>query len=312
MTMLKYNEETVINYINGEDIEKFSLEELENDSFFMYSVIKRSKDVRLYDNASDEVKKSFAFVYSLVEIYKNNIDFIIKIVDYYFENNKDFDFKKIELLVILNKIIKDERKEKYVNLLEEMYEEANCYIENHIDNKNDFNLGFKYINYPHSKEFFATKFVEEILFNNDILKEFSKENKKDLSGFMIEYINKFDSSLADYLKINIKILDRLKTKFEYYIRKLEFEQKESIIRKFNIIWQEGNKLYNSSLESLGYCFIEYYDSVLYNNNLLDLYKRYVAEETEELEIDFLDEECLNDFDKSFYKYLDEKTKQLFC
>ena len=47
--MKKYNIETVYNYINGEDITDFTLEELESNTNFMIDVINVSNDKNFYN-----------------------------------------------------------------------------------------------------------------------------------------------------------------------------------------------------------------------------------------------------------------------
>ena len=42
--MLKYSASTVEDYIEGNDIEDFDIDELENDRSFMLDVIKKTKD----------------------------------------------------------------------------------------------------------------------------------------------------------------------------------------------------------------------------------------------------------------------------
>ena len=59
---LKYSQELITKYINGEDIEKYSLEELENDRIFMIKVIEYSNDLNMYNLCSDNLKKDYNFV----------------------------------------------------------------------------------------------------------------------------------------------------------------------------------------------------------------------------------------------------------
>lgn len=59
-------------YINGEDLKDISMDELENDPNFMLSVINVSKDIKMYNFCSDEVKCNYDFVKKLIMLNENN------------------------------------------------------------------------------------------------------------------------------------------------------------------------------------------------------------------------------------------------
>ena len=54
--MKKYSRDLVEKYINGEDIEDYSLDELENDKNFMMLVISQTTDRKMYNYCSESVK----------------------------------------------------------------------------------------------------------------------------------------------------------------------------------------------------------------------------------------------------------------
>ena len=60
--MLKYSASTVEDYIEGNDIEDFDIDELENDRSFMLDVIKKTKDKNFYNLCSDDLKHDYEFV----------------------------------------------------------------------------------------------------------------------------------------------------------------------------------------------------------------------------------------------------------
>ena len=60
--MKKYSRDLVEKYINGEDIEDYSLDELENDKNFMMLVISQTTDRKMYNYCSESVKSDYEFV----------------------------------------------------------------------------------------------------------------------------------------------------------------------------------------------------------------------------------------------------------
>ena len=57
--MLKYSASIVEDYIEGNDIEDFDIDELENDRSFMLDVIKKTKDKNFYNLCSDDLKHDY-------------------------------------------------------------------------------------------------------------------------------------------------------------------------------------------------------------------------------------------------------------
>ena len=68
--MLKYSASTVEDYIEGNDIEDFDIDELENDRSFMLDVIKKTKDKNFYNlcsvspHSSDNVSPNWQIWYN--------------------------------------------------------------------------------------------------------------------------------------------------------------------------------------------------------------------------------------------------------
>lgn len=116
---MNYNIFTVKKYINGLDTSPYKLEELEDNPAFMILAIGLSNDKYLYNLCSNSVKINKTFVKFLIYKYQDDIDFLVKVVDYYLNNSKEFIFK-IELLKKMCEITKDKDIEmylKYYNIL---------------------------------------------------------------------------------------------------------------------------------------------------------------------------------------------------
>ena len=114
--MKEYNIELILKYINGEDVEG-----AEDDYKFMISVIKYTKDKNMYELCSDNVKSTYEFVWFMIEEFKCDIEFLIDVVDYYLDNERE-EVKRIEILIIMCDTFKDSNYIKeYSSLLANIY-----------------------------------------------------------------------------------------------------------------------------------------------------------------------------------------------
>ena len=79
----EYNLKLIKDYVEGNDLEDYNIDELENDYEFMISVIKYTNDKNIYNLCSDEVKNNYEFVKFIINYFKNDIEFIDKISEQY-------------------------------------------------------------------------------------------------------------------------------------------------------------------------------------------------------------------------------------
>ena len=98
--MNKYDNKIVNDYINGNDIDDFNIDDLENDSMFMKKVIVASNDRNFYRLCSDRVKKDYNFIKFVIYKFKEDIEFISKVADEFLDCNDDLLFRN-ELLIIM-------------------------------------------------------------------------------------------------------------------------------------------------------------------------------------------------------------------
>ena len=89
--MKKYNIETVYNYINGEDITDFTLEELESNTNFMIDVINVSNDKNFYNFTEDNVKTDYRFVKFIINKFKEDENLITVVSDTYIEKDSSIN-----------------------------------------------------------------------------------------------------------------------------------------------------------------------------------------------------------------------------
>ena len=83
--MGKYSDEIVTAYVNGDFIEGFSIDELENDLEFMLKVFDLTKDKKMYNLCSESIKTNKEFVRYIVMSFSDDIEFITKVVKNYFD-----------------------------------------------------------------------------------------------------------------------------------------------------------------------------------------------------------------------------------
>lgn len=86
---LVYDLKLVYDYIWGNDIEGYSIDELENNPDFMLLVLEKSKDKRMYDLCSESVKSNYLFVKGVIDLFTDDLDFLSGVVNNYFDTLTD-------------------------------------------------------------------------------------------------------------------------------------------------------------------------------------------------------------------------------
>lgn len=240
MYIIHYDKKLVSDYIMGNDITDFTLEELEDNADFMREVIVKTDDPKMYYLCSDRLKFDLQFLQFVIERFIDSETIINNIVLEYFKNACD-EIKRRELEIILGELSLKYKKsiylKKYRNLI------ANTYIGEMNDfksiisrvNSNQrrmyFGIGFffvldKYGSSKIIKDFYAKNIMEDILVNFDIERDLhSKFNDSyevsnyGINTYILEKVNNYDIHLGNYLSANIHLMDEaLKVIFVYLNR----------------------------------------------------------------------------------------------
>ena len=251
--MKKYNIETVYNYINGEDITDFTLEELESNTNFN-------------NFAEDSVKTDYRFVKFIINKFKEDENLITVAADTYIEN-QDNEQNYIELLIIMCNLIKDKNSKnykKYKFLLEVNHKSKRLQIEVgklKIDKEASDNLGMGFLIiygvFNSSQiilDYYAKAIIEDIFEEYDIVLEdylhqrfntFEKIEKIGTKKYILDFIAVYDEMLSSYLSSHIylledisKQLNKIKNNWNKYIETKERKKYNEIINsneKFLII-----------------------------------------------------------------------------
>ena len=110
-----YSIKTVEAYIKGEDIEKYTIEELENDPTFMRMIVLATNDKNIYNLCSEKVKLDYEFVKMMIKRFKNDLNFVCQVANYYLENSDNKEHT-LELLIIMRGLTtnKEEQEEQFL------------------------------------------------------------------------------------------------------------------------------------------------------------------------------------------------------
>ena len=249
--MKKYDKEIINSYINGTDIEGYSIDELENDKNF-------------YNLCSDNIKKDYDFVKFIINKFKTDIDFICKVADYFLANVED-ELMRTELTIIMAGLTEKRKEEKYYEYKitsdaiftakRVKIEMAKIKLKDEYAS-NEIGMGFLLIfdSYNSSKivlDFFAKKFIESIFEEYDIdlenmlHQQFNSSeqiNKMGINNYMLNFIGAYDSMLASYLSINIELMKDFSNKIREVQTNWDKYNNVNEQKKYNLIFNKDEGL----------------------------------------------------------------------
>jgi len=238
--MKKYSKKVIYDYVMGNDIDNFDIDELENDYDFMLEVIKLSNDKKMYNLCSEEIKHEFKFVRGLIEHFKSDIDFIIQVANEFIQNSSD-ELSNMEMNILVSKCYKDDRDERFIPFLLEMevfYSKKRAEYQIIVNQekeqewKNNWAMGFwiattEYQNRPIIKEFIAKKMLEEIFDEekNGNLESHLHDRYKNVQtvlnigakDYILSYVMGYDGCLSGYLTAHPDLIKSMITKINKII-----------------------------------------------------------------------------------------------
>lgn len=309
-------------YIEGKEIDQIS--KIEDNKEFMIQVINTSNDFKMYNLCSNKLKNDYEFVKYLITKYQENTKFICKVADTYLLNSED-NINKLELTIIMNNIVENKEKQKYLEKLEnefrkELYEIQYLKLKNKQIEK-EIELGFALIEskYKTSKiiiNHYADKFIQEILYilfdegtnlEQKIHEQFycPEEIKKiGIKNYILNLIIAYDKSLAARLSINPELMDKLKKQIENILNNWDKYETLNKNEKYNRLFQKINKY----LEYNKYNITLTKSEILYNIGIelnileeLNAYRQIDYKELKEKKLPFSIEEYVNKIRKSNFQ-----------
>ena len=265
--MKKIDLKTINDYINGNDIEGFDIEELENDPEFMKHVLSITKDKNMYIFCSDELKNDINFIEIVASIFKNDEDFVCGIIDEFISNHIEDENEKMEAALLGFQYAKDEDKVlKYKVLANLIYVSGKVRINsilNLIEDKKVkevIGTGFTIAKdmcegYELSTRYYAKKMVDDIFdeagnleiflhttFKNaDVLKSYG------VTKFIVDYVKSYDYELAGYIAMNIEIVNDLKKNIDRILNNWQKFEERNNNEKFIVL---NEKIIDYFVESM--------------------------------------------------------------
>lgn len=227
--MKKYSKLLIFDYLCGNDIIGYNIDELENDFEFMIEVIKVSKDKNIYNLCSQNIKQNYQFVKTLIEIFNDDFSFLDNVVDFILKNGQ-LNEKEINEIIILMSNLEDNESIKYKSSAYMFYKNFILNIRNILQSPkvNPYSLrllgkGFYFVKYKfHDSEiilkFFSKKMLQEIfVYDKNFLeqhlhirfKSYDEFKESGTKTFMIKITRVFDEYLSDYLCFHPEVLDSL-------------------------------------------------------------------------------------------------------
>ena len=106
--MIKIDLNLKKDYISGSKT-SISKDVLENSSIFMKSLLKDTKDIKYYNNCSEDLKKDYDFVYFLISTFSTKRLFVEKVINNYIDNydGKEDEFSIFSIAILGAKVLKD-------------------------------------------------------------------------------------------------------------------------------------------------------------------------------------------------------------
>ena len=267
-----YSRKLIWDYINGHYIE--NVEELENDCKFMMDIINITKDKNMYNLCSDEIKNNYEFITFMIDLFKDDIDFICKIANEYINTSKEESIYVKDIIFtmceLLEKYKDDEKywiffvKRAAIATVDRIMVTSIINEEEDLNIKKQLGLGFviylsnEYVNSRSMIKYVANMFLDEIFYENSELsieelihKRFSNKDKLDRYGiknFIFTYVGEYDSFLATYLSANMDMISHIEKKIISIRNNWDKYVTRNLIRKNDIFMQESYHLieeYNS-------------------------------------------------------------------
>ena len=248
-------------YINGNEIQDYTLDELENNKLFMEKVLDKTNDIKMYNYCSNRIKSDTGFIRFLIKKFRNNLDFLSDAVDFYFDNTTDEDHT-IEITIIMRELLKgkgDDRYQKFELMRDILYtalrlqvEQAKYFEKEDYKFQSETGLGFWYIfdlykNNEIVTNFYAKKMINEIFIDDyyaldKILhKQYSsieELEEKGIYNVLIDVIRIYDDMLADYICVHKPLLKDVLRKYKYTIKRWDKYVDFDEIKKFDKIDEE--------------------------------------------------------------------------
>ena len=255
--MIRVDLKLVHEYINGNDIE-YDIDELEDNKSFMKLVLKFTKDKKMFNYCSDNLKNDLSFIDDVANIFSDDEYFIYEIIGNFIKNNKDNPLERMEGALLAQKYLKDQdlvvefkalANVLYLVTSSELAKIMEDEKDDHI--KNELGMGFailkeSYVGYPLSTEFCAKKVLDDIfdeipnleVYLHKLYKDVNSLLKYGLCNFIVSLVSIKDQELANYIMINPNVTTSIKKRLERYVKNWNNFEKNNRLNKIEVIYSK--------------------------------------------------------------------------
>ena len=319
--MKKIDISLIKKYVNGEDLGEYSIEELENNTDFMISVISYTNDFKMYSACSEKVTKDYELVKYLVLKFKDNTEFITTVADHFLDNT-DTDWERRELGIIMEKVLTTDLSDKYSVMNETAYFTKRVEIE--VAEVKDpkletmIGMGFWLIfdQYNGSDiilDYYANCLLGEIIRDNNIdfekmlhtqFKSAEKIEEVGINNYIVNFIGYYDSMLSSYVSTHLDLVKPITNRIKYVQDNWDKYSSKDEAKRYNNMLDMVHEYMNMSDSNLEENEVLYY--IAKELGIVDKVKQYdgskEAEESFEEEYGFglyddCDEEVMDDMVK---------------
>lgn len=266
---MKYGKKLIFDYITGNQINDYNIDDLENDYEFMKIIIDYTNDKNMYNLCSINVKKNYDFVKFIIDKFSYDIDFICNVADTYLDA-KDNELNRMELVFTMCDLIRDKNNPNYKKyeliakaikmskkVIIELYKNA---IENDSKLLDVVGEGFWFIFDEYNGNdvilnSFAKEYLNDVFINRDFNLEkmihADFDTSKDLvlygyKNYLLNCVMMYDYNLYLYVLSNLELLD-------VYIEKID----KIIARWQKFISLEEYDKYNKIFNDVHEYILEY-------------------------------------------------------
>ena len=265
----KYDLELIKKYVNGDDIDNFNVEDLEDNIDFMKNVINYTNDKKMYNMCSEKVKLNYDFVNFLYKKFYDDKKFVYNVLLYYINKLRNDNPEYIDIILKLCDISKSVNEDTFCKccaMLESVYFDFRIGSENIKNNPkdekdiqivNDSGMGFSilleaYMEYENVINHFASLYIDDIFSDSGLDLEkivhqaFTKKEdleKYGLNRFIIDIIRNYDNELANYVSIHKELLeDVIKHPLSRIIKNWNWFVKNNEKIRYEIIFEQTYKI----------------------------------------------------------------------
>lgn len=266
--MKKFSKKLIEDYIQGKEIEGYTHEELENNRDFMMQVIEVSNDKKIYNLCSDNVKKDYDFVKYIILTFKDDINFICNVADFFLKDVSD-DLNRFEISIIMSNLTENDKKNSdYCLIRDTIYTTMRVQIEGVKIANDDYDLQSFGMGFIVMLEYFkerkivlnycAKKTIQEIINEFDIdleallhrkFQSLNQINEIGINNYIINFVWYYDMALSKYLINHQDLMSDLSKEISDILNNWDNYDIQDERKKYNLLVEKFCNFYEQIKEN---------------------------------------------------------------